>query len=1214
VTKDAVQESFKAVGETIVYHYVVTNDGTVTLSTVTLTDSRLGPVAGCAAAELAPGAKTTCTAEHKTTQADLDAGSIVNVATAEGKTPSGETVKRTAEVDLPAETKPGLSVIKEAEQETFKAVGEKVVYHYKVTNSGNVTLNTVTLTDSKLGPVTGCAATELAPGASTTCTAEHETTQADLDAGSIVNVATAEGKDPAGETVKRTAEVDVPAETKAGITVTKDAEQASFKAVGETIVYHYTVKNTGTVTLSTVTLTDSKLGVVAGCAAAELAPGAATTCTAEHKTTQADLDAGSIVNVATAEGKNPSGEPEEAKATVDVPAETTAAISVIKDAEQESFKAVGETIVYHYKVTNAGNVTLNTVTLTDSKLGPVAGCDATELAPGASTTCTAEHKTTQADLDTGSILNVAEATGKGPGGEPVAPPGKAEVDVPADPQPGISVIKEADQASFKAVGETIVYHYKVTNSGNVTLNTVTLTDSKLGPVAGCDATELAPGASTTCTAEHKTTQADLDTGSIINVATAEAKDPAGETVKRIAEVDVPAETTDAISVTKDAEQESFKAVGETIVYHYVVKNTGTVTLNTVTLTDSKLGPQPACGAATLAPDESTTCTAEHKTTQADLDAGSIVNVATAEGKDPVGETVKRTAEVDVPAETTAAIGVTKDAEQASFKAVGETIVYHYVVKNTGTVTLDTVTLSDSKLGPQPACGAATLAPGESTTCTAEHKTTQADLDAGSIVNVATAEGKPRAGEPVKRTAEVDVPAETTAAISVTKESEQASFKAVGETIVWHYTVKNDGTVTLNTVTLTDSKLGPVAGCAAAELAPGAKTTCTAEHVTTQADLDAGAIVNVATAEAKTPSGETVRRTAEDEVPAETTATISVTKVAEQASFKTVGETIVYHYTVKNDGTVTLKTVALTDDRLGPIAGCDAETLAPGASTECTATHVIAVADLEAGSIVNTATAEGKTLTGETVKKTATAIVPADTTPALSMVKTANPSMFTAAGQTITYTFKVSNIGATPLVSIAIADPLPGLSPIVCPATSLAIAASMSCTATYITTVADLALGTLANTATATATDANGNPATPSSSTAVIPVVATAIVRPPAPEAGQGTLGEKEPSPSAGAASVHGPRECVASKARIYVTGRQIKSVTFYMDGPRRKLRTVARADKKGRYLINISARQLSARVHRVEVVVVFEPSSKTKPKRLRVVLERCPPAHPLFTG
>jgi hypothetical protein len=100
----------------------------------------------------------------------------------------------------------------------------------------------------------------------------------------------------------------------------------------------------------------------------------------------------------------------------------------------------------------------------------------------------------------------------------------------------------------------------------------------------------------------------------------------------------------------------------------------------------------------------------------------------------------------------------------------------------------------------------------------------------------------------------------------------------------------------------------------------------------------------------------------------------------------------------------------------------------------------------------------------------------------------------------------------------------------------------------------------------------------------------------------------------GRAFAHGPRECVVSNARIYVTGRQIKSVAFYMDGPLRKLRTVAHADKKGRYLINIKARTLGSDARRIKIVVVFVPSSKTKPKTLHVVVARCPPPRPAVTG
>jgi hypothetical protein len=69
-----------------------------------------------------------------------------------------------------------------------------------------------------------------------------------------------------------------------------------------------------------------------------------------------------------------------------------------------------------------------------------------------------------------------------------------------------------------------------------------------------------------------------------------------------------------------------------------------------------------------------------------------------------------------------------------------------------------------------------------------------------------------------------------------------------------------------------------------------------------------------------------------------------------------------------------------------------------------------------------------------------------------------------------------------------------------------------------------------------------------------------------------------------------------------------------MDGPRRRIRTVEHSDNKGRYLIHIAAHELSSHVHRVVMVVVFEPRSKTKPKTMRVLVARCPPPHPVFTG
>ena len=70
---------------------------------------------------------------------------------------------------------PAIAERKTAFPMAFDAPGEKITYTYTVTNSGNVTLHDVRLTDDRLAAVT-CPDTVLAPGESMTCqavTADH---------------------------------------------------------------------------------------------------------------------------------------------------------------------------------------------------------------------------------------------------------------------------------------------------------------------------------------------------------------------------------------------------------------------------------------------------------------------------------------------------------------------------------------------------------------------------------------------------------------------------------------------------------------------------------------------------------------------------------------------------------------------------------------------------------------------------------------------------------------------------------------------------------------------------------------------------------------------------------------------------------------------------------------------------------------------------------
>ena len=91
---------------------------------------------------------------------------------------------------------------------------------------------------------------------------------------------------------------------------------------------------------------------------------------------------------------------------------------------------------------------------------------------------------TQADLDNGSINDSAIASGSPPSGPPVdSPPSTATV--PVTQSPALSIVKSVTAppppASVNAVGQTVTYHFTVTNTGNVGLTGVSVDDTQEPP-------------------------------------------------------------------------------------------------------------------------------------------------------------------------------------------------------------------------------------------------------------------------------------------------------------------------------------------------------------------------------------------------------------------------------------------------------------------------------------------------------------------------------------------------------------------------------------------------------------------------------------------------------------------------------------------------------------------------------------------------------------
>ena len=193
--------TYNTVGQTISYSYLVTNTGNVTLSgPFTVSDNKA--TATCpATASLAPGASITCTASYTITQADLNAGSVTNVASATNGTVTSADNETVIAVQGPA-----LTLSKTARPTTYGSVGTVITYTLVATNSGNVTLSDVYITDPLLWTLT-CTPPQpvtLAPGATLTCTGSHTVTQADLTAGSVPNTATVTGAGPQSQAVSAT--------------------------------------------------------------------------------------------------------------------------------------------------------------------------------------------------------------------------------------------------------------------------------------------------------------------------------------------------------------------------------------------------------------------------------------------------------------------------------------------------------------------------------------------------------------------------------------------------------------------------------------------------------------------------------------------------------------------------------------------------------------------------------------------------------------------------------------------------------------------------------------------------------------------------------------------------------------------------------------------------------------------------------------------------
>ncbi|MDX5467168.1 MAG: DUF11 domain-containing protein, partial [Cyclobacteriaceae bacterium] len=733
---------------------------------------------------------------------------------------------------------PALSIEKTADQSSYDAVGDELTYQIVVTNTGNVTLTNIVVSD----PLTGLDETieTLAPGAENAVTfvASYTVTQEDLDNGSFTNTATATaifGETELEESDDATVEaIQLPA-----ISITKSADVSTVDAVGDVITYTLTISNTGNVTLTGVTVEDPLTGL--DLAIGNLVPGQIESIETEYIVTQEDINSGSILNVATVKGN--LGEQEVSDSDEEeVIAERNPGISLNKTVDVESVSRAGVVLNYTLAVTNTGNVTLTGGNLVDPRTG--LSLDGISLEVGETKIFTTSYTVTIQDILSGvPIVNIANVEANDPlTGIPYSAQSQAIVNL--NLTPAINIVKVADKQQVSEIGEEIVYTLTVTNTGTAPLSNVTVVD----PLTGLNQNLglMLPDEVKVIESQYVVTQGDLNKGSILNVATAtgsflgtEATDSDDALVQAL--------QAPAIAIEKSANVSSVDEAGDVITYTLTITNAGNVTLTSVKITDPLTGYDNLYGE--MVPGQVVEVQTSYTVTQSDIDSGSILNVATAEGFN--GDTkVSDSAEAVVTAIQNPAIDIEITDNNPVLENPGDEIPYTIVVTNTGNVTLDNVTVVDTVTGTVVNVG--TLAPGESKTIEVSYPITQEDIDRGNVKNEATATGEsPNQGDDdPTATDEVTTPILYRPEIQMVKTSDKNEVREAGEVITYTLTVTNTGNVTMSDVTISD----PLTGLnqQIGTLSPGQVVSVVTTYTVTIQDLEGSSIVNVAVVTAKGP--------------------------------------------------------------------------------------------------------------------------------------------------------------------------------------------------------------------------------------------------------------------------------------------------------------------------------------------------------------------------
>ena len=919
-------------GDILNYTFTITNTGTISLKNITLSDSLdvENPVidwkhssdAASGNGTLSPKETVTGTAVYRIRQADINLGSVHNTATVRGTDDLGAVYEAEDTADTILTQNAGIDLTKTAlPLKKGAGAGDSIEYAFEIANTGNVTLQGVTFEDDhELRDLTWDSEFKvLLPGQKVKGTASYVLTASDVDEGSVLNTASVTGTAEDGTSVTDRDDAKTEIEVKPSILLEKSADPAirTGARAGDEVPFAFVITNTGNCTLQNVTVEDMLPGVGEvlidwsssgddSTGEGELSAGESVTAEAFYVLTQKDIDLGKIVNEAAATGTDRNGNRAGYEDDAEVLLPENGQIGLVKESDGEISEKTkpGETIPYHFTVTNTGNVTLTGVTILDELpgLGTIryewegstdAATSAGTLSPGESVKAAADYELTQEDIDAGRVMNYAKAVGKTPSGKEVIGPDDDMLEIPYVPE--ISLVKEVSRQTYENVraGDTLHYTLTAANTGNCTLTGVSFEDylEGIGELkydwSGAADGEgvLRPGELVRAQADYTISQNDINSGAVTNKAMVGgyAPDKTNVTAKGSAVTTLMQEGVLSVTKTANTVKLTDAKPGDEIIYTMVAENIGNLTVSNVMLIDGKEGLgelvydwKDAAGEHILDPGDKVTVRASYKLTQEDIELEKTDNAVTVTGRTPDGKEIRPAeAKVSTPIERKDSIKVEKTADKVLIQnaQVGDLINYEIKVTNNGNTILSDVSLKDelenlTKLEYDwsgASKGEGILLPGESMTAKAAYSVAQKDIDSGHVLNTAVVTSRNGKGDPVGPTGdEAETKLGGKASFTLTKEVDKTTVSnaAAGDVLTYTLTGTNTGTYTLTDVSLKDTLKGVTAfeynwedaSLGEGILMPGESVTATCTYTVTQADISNGRVENTAVMTAKQPDG------------------------------------------------------------------------------------------------------------------------------------------------------------------------------------------------------------------------------------------------------------------------------------------------------------------------------------------------------------------------